>query len=160
MLCALPAWCGAPSPGSRRWAWPVRVPPSPTLCCGQAVPALSKAFFLSKLVDNGFLQMSGGVFVSKSGLFFFFLCFSRSHPNLTSNFSFPVSGPGSSVPKSLHLPSVSHNVLRNRQWERAWTRGQPTNNQHCAVLGAGCWVSAVGVWGNAVSRFARKLGKL
>lgn len=135
------------------------VPPLPHSVLWPGGACVTQGFFLSKLVDNGFLQMSGGVFVSKSGLFFFFLCFSHSHPNLTSNFSIPVSGPGSSVPKSLHLPSVSHSVLRNRRWERARTQGQPTKQP--ALCGAGCWVlGAVGVWGNAVSRFARKLGKL
>lgn len=119
-----------------------------------------QGFFLSKLVDNGFLQMSGGVFVSKSGLFFFFFMFFPFASEFDIKFlSLPVSGPGSSVPKSLHLPSVSHSVLRNRRWERARTQGQPTKQS--ALCGAGCWVlGAVGVWGNAVSRFARKLGKL
>lgn len=159
MLCALPARCGAPSPGSGRWAWPVRAP-SPTLCCGQAVPALSKAFFSPSLLIMVFCKcLVVFLFLNQVFFFFFFLCFSHSHPNLTSNFSLPVSGPGSSVPKSLHLPSVSHSVLRNRRWERARTQGQPTKQS--ALCGAGCWVlGAVGVWGNAVSRFARKLGKL
>lgn len=93
-------------------------------------------------------------FVSKSGLF---LCFSHLHPNLTSNFPPPVSGPGSSVPKSLHLPSVSHSILRIRRWEGAQTQGQPAKQP--ALCGPGV-LGAVGVWGNAVSRFARKLGKL
>lgn len=107
MLCALTAqsWLQTLGVGWRR---------HPPRLCTVARPCLRYPRLFSKLVDNGFLQTSDGVFVSKSGLFFFFYVFSHSHPNLTSNFSLPISDPGSSVPRSLHLPSVSHSVLRIR----------------------------------------------
>lgn len=153
MPCA--ARCGVPTPDAGRG---LSVPPSPTLSCDQARSGLHYPRLCSRLLGNGFLQTSGGVFVSKSGLF---LCFSHLHPDLASLFSPPVSGLGSSVPRSLHLPSVSHSALRIRWLE--WDLQPGVGSQHCAVLGAGYWVLGAGCLGNwekAASGFPRKLGKL
>lgn len=67
MLCALTAQSWLQTLG----AWPgCATLPNSVLWPGLHYPRL-----FSKLVDNGFLQTSGGVFVSKSGLFFLFFPF-------------------------------------------------------------------------------------
>lgn len=50
------------------------VPPSPTLCCGQAVPALSKAFFSPSLLIMVFCKCLV-VFLFLNQVFFFFYVF-------------------------------------------------------------------------------------
>lgn len=92
--------------------------------------------------------MSNGVIVSKQGL----LCFSHLHPNLTSNFSLPASGLGPLYPG--HLFSLQcHKVFRGIVGGNCDLHLGPASSHHYGVLGA------VGSWGNAVGRFARKFGR-
>lgn len=106
LLCQCSVGCPVLAP---RRAWPVHATlPHPVLWPGQAciIQGFAPSFLITAFCKRPV------VFLFLNQVFFY--VFSHLHPNLTSNFSLPVSDLGSSVLRSLHLPSVSHSALRIR----------------------------------------------